>query len=127
MLLYVLLQGAKSQRCGHVSQCIKLDLIAGNTLFVDSTRVRANASIKNTWTKEKCETALEKIDSRIEAILSECDAIDQEEENQDSLIKVRKELRNEKALKAKVKAILKELKQTKKKSIISISWWNKQG
>ncbi len=53
--------------------CIKLNLIAGNTLFVDGSKVRANASIKNTWTKEKCQRALGYIDTRIEAILSECD------------------------------------------------------
>jgi len=97
--------------------CIRLGLIAGNTLFVDSTRVRANASIKNTWGKEKCKRALEKIDSRIEAILSECDAVDEEEENQDSLVKMKKELKDKRLLKAKVKNILKELNQTKKKSI----------
>jgi transposase len=97
--------------------CIRLGLIAGNTLFVDSTRVRANASIKNAWTKEKCERALEKIDARIEAILSECDTIDEYEQDQDSLIKMKKELKDKKVLKAKVKNILKELNQTKKKSI----------
>jgi len=97
--------------------CIKLGLIAGNTLFVDSSRVRANASIKNTWGKEKCQRALGKIDARIEAILSECDAVDEEEENQDSLIKMNKELKDKKVLKAKVETILKDLKQTKKKSI----------
>ncbi len=97
--------------------CIRLGLIAGNTLFVDSTRVRANASIKNTWTKEKCKRALEKIDARIEAILSECDAVDDEEENQDSLVKMKKELKDKKVLKAKVETILQELSQTKKKSI----------
>ncbi len=97
--------------------CIRLGLIAGNTLFVDSTRVRANASIKNAWTKEKCQRALEKIDARIEAILSECDAVDEEEENQDSLVKMKKELKDKKVLKAKVEIILQELKETKKKSI----------
>jgi len=97
--------------------CIRLGLIAGNTLFVDSSRVRANASIKNAWTKEKCERALEKIDARIEAILSECDTIDEYEQDQDSLIKMKKELKDKKVLKAKVKNILKELNQTKKKSI----------
>jgi len=97
--------------------CIRLGLIAGNTLFVDSTRVRANASIKNAWTKEKCERALEKIDARIEAILSECDTIDEYEQDQDSLVKMKKELKDKKVLKAKVKNILKELNQTKKKSI----------
>lgn len=46
--------------------CIKLNLIAGNTLFVDGTKIRANASIKNTWTKEKCETSIsDKTRSRV--------------------------------------------------------------
>ena len=97
--------------------CIRLGLIAGNTLFVDGSKVRASASIKNTWTKEKCKRALEKIEARIEAILSECDAVDEEEENQDSLVKMRKELKDKKVLKAKVEKILKELKEEKKKSI----------
>lgn len=97
--------------------CIKLNLIAGNTLFVDGSKVRANASIKNTWTKEKCKRTLGKIDTRIEAILSECDAIDEYEESQDSLVKMRKELKNKKVLKAKVEEILKELKKENKKSI----------
>lgn len=100
--------------------CIRLDLIAGNTLFVDGSKVRANASIKNTWTKEKCERALGKIDTRIEAILSECDAVDEYEENQDSLVKVKKELKDKKVLKAKVEEILKELKEENKKSINTI-------
>jgi len=97
--------------------CIKLNLIAGNTLFVDGSKIRANASIKNTWTKEKCQRALGKIDTRIEAILSECDAVDEYEENQDSLVKMRKELKDKKVLKAKVQKILKELKEENKKSI----------
>jgi len=97
--------------------CIRLNLIAGNILFVDGTKLRANASIKNTWTKEKCERALGKIDSRIEAILSECDAVDEYEQNQDSLVKMKKELTDKKVLKSKVEKILKELKEENKKSI----------
>jgi len=97
--------------------CIKLNLIAGNTLFVDGSKVRANASIKNTWTKEKCQRALGKIDTRIEAILSECDAVDEYEQSQDSLVKIKKELKNKKVLKAKVENILKELKEENRKSI----------
>jgi len=97
--------------------CIKLNLIAGNTLFVDGSKIRANASIKNTWTKEKCERALGYIDTRIEAILSECDAVDEYEQNQDSLVKMKKELKDKKVLKVKVQKILKELKEENKKSI----------
>ena len=49
--------------------CVKLGLIEGNTLFVDGSKIRANASIKNTWTKERCKKYLKNIDKRIKQIL----------------------------------------------------------
>lgn len=57
------------KECARV--CLKLGLIEGNTLFVDGTKLRANASLANTWTVERCEQALKKIDKRIELILKE--------------------------------------------------------
>ncbi len=96
--------------------CVKLDLIEGNTLFVDGTKIRANASIKNSWTKERCNRHLKKIDKRIKEILSECDAADRKEEDQASLVKMKKELKDHDALKSKVKNILNELKAEDKKS-----------
>jgi len=100
--------------------CVKLDLIAGNTLFTDGTKIRANASIKNTWTKEKCERYLESIDKHIESILSECEAIDDEEEGQESLIKMKSSLREKEALKSDIQEILKELKEQDRKAINTI-------
>jgi len=97
--------------------CIKLDLIAGNTLFVDGSKFRANAGIKNTWTKQRCEKALKKIDEHIEAILTECDAIDEQEKDQQSLVKMKEELKNKKVLKSKVEKILKDLEEGKRKSL----------
>lgn len=97
--------------------CIELGLIEGNTLFVDGTKIRGNASIKNAWTKEKCEKHLKNIDKRIEAILFECDAVDEQEQDQQSLVKIKEELKNKEALKAKVQNILKELKENNMKSI----------
>src|SRR3989338_4767622 len=44
-----------------VKLCIKLGLIEGNTLFIDGSKFRANASIKNTWTDKRCEDYFEKI------------------------------------------------------------------
>lgn len=96
--------------------CIKLDLIAGNSLFVDGTKIRANASIKNTWTEEKCQKHLKKIDKRIEAILTECEAADNREQGQPSLVTLKQELKDEEALKSKVKQIMKELEENNKKS-----------
>ena len=100
--------------------CIKLDLIAGNSLFVDGSKIRANASIKNTWTKEKCQEYLKKIDRHVETVLDECEAMDSREQNQPSLIKLNKEIKDKQALKAKVEAILAELKQGDKKSVNTI-------
>jgi len=97
--------------------CIKLGLIEGNILFTDGTKIRANASIKNTWTKEKCKRYLKYIDEHIDSILSECEAIDKEEENQSSLVKMRETLREKQALKDEVQNILKELKEQNEKSI----------
>lgn len=96
--------------------CIKLGIIEGNTLFVDSTKIRANASIKNSWTKEKCERYLRGIDRRIEAILSECEAIDEREEAQDSLVRMEEELKDTEVLKSKVEDIVKGLKEEDKRS-----------
>ena len=59
--------------------CIKLKLITGNILFVDGTKIRANAGIKNSWTRKGCEKKLKKIDKRIDAIILENEKLDIEE------------------------------------------------
>ena len=100
--------------------CIELGLIEGNTLFTDGTKIRSNASIKNTWTKEKCDSYLKHIDKHIESILTECDKIDEEEQNQSSLVKMKQTLKDEETLKTKVKNILKKLDEDNKKSINTI-------
>jgi len=97
--------------------CIELGLIAGNTLFTDGTKIRANASIKNTWTKEKCEKYLQHIDAHIESILSESEALDDEEENQESLIKMKASLKEKEILKSEVQKIMKELNEHDRKAI----------
>jgi len=96
--------------------CIKLNLIEGNTLFVDGTKIRANASIKNSWTQQRCKRHLEKIDKRIKEILSECESVDEKEKGRPSLVKMKEELKDQDALKSKVKKILNELKSEEKKS-----------
>ena len=86
--------------------CIKLNLIAGNTLFVDGTKLRANANIDNTRTPEGCKETLAKIDQRIDELLSECEQIDQSEKDQCSLVKLQEELTHKEQLKEKVQATL---------------------
>lgn len=93
-----------------VKMCIKLGLIEGNTLFVDGTKIKANASLKNTWTEKDCEKYLEEISKNIEDIMTESERIDQQEENSGSLIKLKEELQNQEILAAKIKEIAGELK-----------------
>jgi len=86
--------------------CIKLGLIEGNTLFVDGSKIRASASINNSWNEDRCSKRLEKIDTRITQILSECEQADQSESDEASLVKMKKELADNEKLRAKVADIL---------------------
>ena len=96
--------------------CVRLGLIEGNTLFVDGSKIKANASLNNNWTKQRCENHLKDIDKRIKEILLECEAVDDEEQQQISLIKMAQELKGQQTLKSKVENILKELEAENKKS-----------
>lgn len=95
------------KQCARI--CIKLNLIEGNTLFVDGSKIRANASINKTWTRKKAQKALKHIDERISDILTQCDTVDEAE--QGSLVTMDKELKDQKILKAKIKSILQEIKE----------------
>jgi len=96
--------------------CIRLGLIEGNTLFVDSSKIRANASMRNNWTEQRCQKSLKNIDKRIKDILLECEIADNQENQQQSLIKMRQELEDHEALKSKIENILNELRVEKKQS-----------
>ena len=103
------------EQCARM--CIKLGLIEGNTLFVDGSKIRGNAAIKNTWTDKRCREALKNADLRIEEILKECDEADLREKDMPSLVKMNKELSDSDALKTKVRDILKELKDENNKQL----------
>lgn len=103
------------KECARI--CIKLNLIAGNSLFVDGSKIRANASIKGFWDKDRCEEKIKEIDRRIEEILKECDRVDEEEKEEDSYVRMEKELEDKKALRAKVEEIMEELKEGSKREL----------
>ena len=100
-----------------VRLCMKLGLIEGNTLFVDGTKIRANAGMRESWSAERCERTIKEAEGRIEAILRECDAVDEEEEAKESLVRVPGDLAEAKALREKVKAIYQELQNSSKTSV----------
>jgi transposase len=93
------------KQCARV--CIKLDLIAGNVLFVDGTRIRANASRSKSHDRTYYEQLLSGIDARIEQLLQECEGIDQQEEGQGSWVAMEKELVQASRLKSKIKEAMK--------------------
>ena len=92
--------------------CIELDLIAGNTLFVDGSKMRANASSSQRWTSERCRKRLPQIEQRIEKILAECDRTDEQESADGSLVEFKKELQGQQKLRRKVEGILKQLQDS---------------
>ena len=100
--------------------CMALKLIEGNTLFVDGTKIRASASISNSWTKEKCQRKLKKIDKRIAEILEECEKADQREADCGSFVKVKEELIDQETLRGKVKSILNDIEQQSRPSVNTV-------
>ncbi len=98
-----------------VRLCMDLKVIEGNTLFVDGSRIRANASINNVWTEEKCKKAIEKIDKRIEEIIQESEETDDNESG--TLVEIPEELKDKEALKERVKEILGKLKDKERTQV----------
>lgn len=100
-----------------VKVCIELGLIEGNTLFTDGSFFRANASIKNTWTEERCKKQLKKVFKRIDRLVDESIDTDNAQEEQKSLVKIDKELTNKTELEKKMQKIISKLKEEQKNSI----------
>lgn len=86
--------------------CIKLDLIAGNVLFVDGTKIRANASRDRFHDQAYYEKLLVKLDDRIEKLLADCESADRSEDGTSSYIAMDKELVKKQNLKKRIKELL---------------------
>ena len=91
--------------------CVKLKLVEGNTLFVDGTKIKANASVDNSWSEERCRLLLKHADEKIKKILDDMEKLDQDEEHKDSFVQMEKHLSNKKALKERVANILEQIKK----------------
>jgi len=102
------------KQCVHM--CLAFDLIEGNTIFTDGSGIRANASIKKSWTKKRCQKHLKKVEEYIDKLVEESQQIDEKEQDQASLVKVKEELRNQNKRKKEINNILDILKEKKKES-----------
>lgn len=92
-----------------VRLCIKLEMIDGNCLFIDGSKMRGSASINQTKTREKWEQELKRIDKRIDDLLQECDQIDERESG--NLVKLEKDLASREKRKQKIQKVLEQLDQ----------------
>ena len=103
------------RQCAHM--CQELDLVEGNTLFIDGTKLKADASMQKTWSKERLQKHEAKITENIDRILTECQSIDEAEKNDGSLIKLKTELADQATLKAQMAKIAKDLDESGKKKL----------
>ncbi len=98
--------------------CLDLDLIEGNALFTDGSKFRANASINNTRSKEHYEKSLKKIHEQIDQMVENCENIDEQEEP-DSMAKLRKKIDDKEQLVQKIQKSLQQLQADETKKYIN--------
>lgn len=103
------------RHCARV--CIRLKLIAGNILFVDGTKIRANAGRHRTHDRAYYEKLLVDIDRRIETLLVDCDSIDRQEEALGSYVAMDKELAGAQNVKCRIRQVLDALQESNRKTI----------
>lgn len=87
--------------------CVRLGLIEGNTLFVDGTKLRANAGKSETRSIEAWKKYQRAVEHNIEELIAESQKLDEQET--ESLVAINKELRNKEKLKVKIAELIKEV------------------
>jgi transposase len=100
-----------------VRLCIKLDLIAGNVLFVDGTKIRANAGRGKSHGRGWYDKRLKELDTRIEKLIEQSEQADAEQAELGSSVAMGKELAQAERLKEKVERALKVMEQSGREKI----------
>src|SRR5262250_104562 len=100
-----------------VRVCMELNLIAGNVLFVDGTKIRANAGRGKSHGREWYDNKLKEIDRRIEQLLEESEQIDRQEADQGSSVRIDKELAQAERLKEKIAQALRVLQESGREKV----------
>ncbi len=91
-------------QCARI--CLKLNLIEGNTLFTDGSKLRANAGNRQTKSPESWRKYRDQTIKQIDKLLEECNRIDKLET--ENLVKLNKELKSKENLKTKIDNLLEE-------------------
>jgi len=69
-----------------VRMCVKMDLVEGNTLFFDGSKLRANASLEHNLSPETLEKELSKVEQHIDDMMAEAERLDKSEDDLPSLM-----------------------------------------
>lgn len=91
-----------------------MDLISGETIAIDSFKIRAQNSLKNNFNQNKIDRHLEYIDGRINEYLEELESEETEEPRQDEL---EQKIATQQKRRKQYKAIEKELQQSEQTQI----------
>jgi transposase len=94
-----------------VQLCLRLDLIDGNSLFIDSSVFKANASLGKTYDQDRCQKALNKIHEHIDHLVDEIQRLDTQEQDREPLTELTEQLADQNRRKEKIETIVKELNQ----------------
>jgi hypothetical protein len=86
-------------------------------MFVDGTKIRANAGRRRSHDRSYYEKLLAEIDNRIAQLLVECETVDQSEEGTSSYVSMDKELSKTEHLKDKIKQALDAFKDDAGKQV----------
>jgi transposase len=89
-----------------VRMCIELDLIAGNVLFVDGSKIRANAGRGESHDKAYYEKLVGELDHRVEKLIEESERLDEQQQGLGSSVAMDKELARTERLKKKIQQAL---------------------
>ena len=100
-----------------VRMCIKLDLIAGNILFVDGTKIRASAGRGHSHDRAYYEKRLAELDERVEKLIEESERVDEEQEGLGSSMAMAEELGKAERLKKKIQEVLTGFQDTDRELI----------
>lgn len=97
--------------------CLRLNLISGNVLFVDGTKIRANAGRGRSHDRAYYEKLLVELDQRIAKLLEESERVDQQEKGQGSYLALDKELSQPQKIQNRVKEVLESFQTEERKQI----------
>jgi len=101
--------GQVLKQCARV--CMELGVMEGNVLFVDGTRMRANAGLDNGYSIGDHQKVIKELDQRVEALLAASDAEDEAEAAAGSLVQVHSELADVRARRSRVEELVADMKQ----------------